>query len=536
MPIYSLVLGRVTECTEPVTSISTMNSPHLNFPNSSETDEINLEISPVDFETFIKELNSKENFLNGNYCFFFGISLLIMNLINEKTFFSEPAETKGDSLDAEIPLKEINPIKENLQNCTETSKNSSTSIPNLKDSTLNLETPKVHNEGSASNIELSEKENIDSEKYDSEFENCSSNNNISIEKQGKQSQIETLKVELKESQDEIVKSSRIPVPIKESKASSESIHLEGEIDIVSLKSSVTCKLSNESEIYQSSTKELKSELNEDHEKKLQTQNEETEQQINSVHPNSPLKVILQGTVSNDDYVMIQGPVYVYKPLLESEPKLIVFTNNINQPQTRRDSLDSMHSHRTFTVDHSDVLDQAVQCETSLHSMEIDKSMENILELTKTAYSQFRDLKLLQSDYDLTPEKESSENKYHHLMVDATTSISCVNLAERLLLSDDYVVNNALKKVSDESNLEVANNSQHEIDDYLMFEPKMYENNYVIHRKLMSSVSMPKLKLNSGQTCDRNYGWNQDLRYETVLKKCSSDLIHFDVTSQDSSLM
>lgn len=58
---YSLVLGRVTECTEPVASISTMN-----FPNSSETDEINLEISPVDFETFIKELNSKENFLNGN--------------------------------------------------------------------------------------------------------------------------------------------------------------------------------------------------------------------------------------------------------------------------------------------------------------------------------------------------------------------------------------------------------------------------------------------------------------------------------------
>lgn len=242
---------------------------------------------------------------------------------------------------------------------------------------------------------------------------------------------------------------------------------------------------------------------------------------------SDFKVILQGSIKDEDYVMIKGPVYVYKALLDSEPKLIVFAEN--SQQARRDSMDS---HKTFTIEKTR-LDQGVQYDVSLHSLEADASMENILELTRTAYSQFMDMKLLDSDYDLTPEKDNSDNKYHHLLLDATTSVSGVNIPESLLLSDEYLVqNNSFTSTSDkrigESREEVGIDNI--IDDlgYRRFEPKLSEKSYVLRNKLTSSLSMPRLKLNGD-------GLYVKAQSKNIVKKQSSDLIHFQLSSQDSSL-
>lgn len=53
--------GRVTECTEPVPSTSTVESPNIS------TYSANCEKSPLDFDTFLKELNSKETTSKGKF-------------------------------------------------------------------------------------------------------------------------------------------------------------------------------------------------------------------------------------------------------------------------------------------------------------------------------------------------------------------------------------------------------------------------------------------------------------------------------------
>lgn len=244
-----------------------------------------------------------------------------------------------------------------------------------------------------------------------------------------------------------------------------------------------------------------------------TDNKETENPgINCLLPASPLKLFLKEPIKDEDYVMVKGPVYVYKPLLNCEPKLVI----ISEPEPP--SSPSIRSHRTFTV------------EDQLHSLnEIDKvpsHVENILELTRTCYDQFMDGKLLRSDYDLTPERDDSNNKYHHLMVDATSSVSGLNLTESLLLNDDYLVN--FEDQESEKALKIS--SSHSIDDpkyvKMNFKTRMYENDYVLHRKLFPSISLPKFSFNSKY---------EDLQIDDGSNRQCSDGISFGTPSQDSSL-
>lgn len=235
---------------------------------------------------------------------------------------------------------------------------------------------------------------------------------------------------------------------------------------------------------------------------------------NCLLPSSPLKLFLQEPIKDEDYVMVKGPVYVYKPLLDCEPKLVI----ISEPEPPTSP--SIHSHRTFTVENP----------IELHSLnEIDKvpyHVENILELTRTRYDQFMDAKLLLSDYDLTPERDESDNKYHHLMVDATSSVSGLNLTESLLLNDDYLVN--LEELESEKALKI--HSSRSIDDpkyvKINFKNKMYENDYVLHRRLFPNASLPKFTFNSKY---------EDVTIDDESNRQFSDGASFGTPSQDSSL-
>ncbi|XP_066245996.1 uncharacterized protein [Euwallacea similis] len=217
-----------------------------------------------------------------------------------------------------------------------------------------------------------------------------------------------------------------------------------------------------------------------------------------------LKLILSGPIKEEDYVMLKGPIYVYKPLLTSEPRLIL----IGDSEVKKSRRDSMDSHRTFIVPK----------EPSLHSLDLDNSMDNndtFLELARAAYCQFADMKLLHSDYDLTPEKDESGSKYHHLIVDASSSVSGANMTETLLLNDDYLVVKGFEEKKEETNTIE--------EDYVKWQPKLYENSYVMHRKLVSSASMPKLKF---------FGE----RRESFVKHSSEQLLmDVEAISQHSSL-
>lgn len=233
--------------------------------------------------------------------------------------------------------------------------------------------------------------------------------------------------------------------------------------------------------------------------------------INCLLPSSPLKLFLEEPIKDEDYIMVKGPVYVYKALLDCDPKLVI----ISQPEPPPSP--SNHSHQTFTVEN----------QTELHEIDqVPSHVENILELTRTCYDQFMDAKLLRSDYDLTPERDESDNKYHHLMVDATSSVSGLNLTETLLLNDEYLVN--LEDQESEKALKVT--SSHSIDDpkyvKMNFKTKMYENDYVLHRRLFPNISVPKFTFNSKY---------EDVTIDDGNNRQCSDGVSFGSPSQDSSL-
>ncbi|XP_066157499.1 uncharacterized protein [Euwallacea fornicatus] len=216
-----------------------------------------------------------------------------------------------------------------------------------------------------------------------------------------------------------------------------------------------------------------------------------------------LKLILSAPIKEEDYVMVKGPIYVYKPLLTSEPKLIL----IGDSDAKKSRSDSMDSHHTFIVPKA----------PSLHSLNLDNSIndnDTILKLSRAA-CQFTDMKLLHSDYDLTPEKDEPDSKYHHLMVNGSNSVSGVNMTETLLLNDDYLVVEEFEEKRKEAQVIE--------EDYVKWEPKLYENSYVMHPKLVPSVSMPKLKF---------FGE----RKESFAKHCSEQLLmDVETISQHSSL-
>lgn len=141
--------------------------------------------------------------------------------------------------------------------------------------------------------------------------------------------------------------------------------------------------------------------------------------------------IILNDYHKNDYVLLNGPVYVLKTILNSEDKLIVYDkDNIGE---KGKEIDQKLCDEKVEPTHYD----------TIPTLETQPKLEYI-----SPYIQNDFAKLLSSDYDLMPQRDSdTSNKYHHLMVDATTSISNVNLKEALsntftnpnalLLSDKY---------------------------------------------------------------------------------------------------
>ncbi|XP_060536753.1 uncharacterized protein LOC132708426 isoform X2 [Cylas formicarius] len=143
-------------------------------------------------------------------------------------------------------------------------------------------------------------------------------------------------------------------------------------------------------------------------------------------PGKGVKVIIEGNINEDDYVLLKGPVYVLKTLLDVEPKLILIKNE-QKVESRRNSVDSS---KTFTVSCDHITDDIdgvrpsalsasdiVKTDTELKSEVSSRvSVKSRIDMADS-YSHF-------SDYDLTPEKETGgSDKYHHLLVDAATNMS-----------------------------------------------------------------------------------------------------------------
>ncbi|KAF7278548.1 hypothetical protein GWI33_008252 [Rhynchophorus ferrugineus] len=365
--LEKLSLSRVTECTEPVPSVSTVESPNIS------TYSANCEKSPLDFDIFFKELNSKETTSQGHS--------------SEEILGPQDTEKL---ITQESPLVESNSLIANEKN--------------YKDSTLaeheSNELLKDQPDKQVECVQIEEdKMSCSSIKDEGSVVNCVFlNNNISEETPPSKC------------------SSILPTKSADSVIDNEKIHI----------------------------------VNKNNEKPLQIEPSGLFGSKPSIAINmeSKVKVVINGDVKDEDYVMVNGPVYILKALLQSDSKLIIFQENPANDHRRNSvkSVDSNSSHRTFTVETNrdndvpamgdDRVDQGIQFNGSIHSLEMENSLENILQLTRRAYSQFNDSKLLNSDYDLTPQRDN-DDKYHHLLIDASSSISGVNL----LLSDEYVVHN-----------------------------------------------------------------------------------------------
>ncbi|CAH1127627.1 unnamed protein product [Ceutorhynchus assimilis] len=517
-----LSLGRVTECTEPASS--TMSSSHPNHPivtNVTETQDID------NFETFMEAIDSDRS------------------LPNELLGFGETAE-QANKESTSISL--IN-LRESAINQDAQIANSKSCVEFIKNETID-NVPEKQDVESVNKFEKNEVEEIDEDIPATTKSNKISSNSSKIPVLITQSE-ENLVAELLQSKStfqiadsKIAQTKSTPVinpdfvktPTKSTIGTNtdleknstkktlemkdfESIPVKHSIGINTNlekpQTSAALGINTDSEIKSpKSTEIIESSMSKKTSLLSKASNIVNKSEKNV--PESPIKITLQGSPNQEDFIMIKGPVYIYKPLLESEPKMIIFENNENS-KSRRSSIDSQRSHRTFTVDNSHIFDPVDQEINETLTAKSRESVQTILAVNKTA---FLSQNLLNSDYDLTPEKDDCENKYHYLMVDAQTSLSGVNLPESLLLNDEYLVKET---------------SSSEDNYYVNFDSKMLENNYVIHRKLMSSISMPKLMLNSSRLINERGSNSENSGELDKLKKCASDLMTFDVPSQDSSL-
>ncbi|XP_018566049.1 MATH and LRR domain-containing protein PFE0570w-like isoform X2 [Anoplophora glabripennis] len=134
----------------------------------------------------------------------------------------------------------------------------------------------------------------------------------------------------------------------------------------------------------------------------------------------------------NDYVLLNGPVYVLKTILDSSDKLIIYDQDNVGKNVGKEIDQPLHDEEVSPINYD-----------RIPTLQIQPRLEYIPPYTQDDFS-----KLLNSDYDLMPQRDSdTSNKYHHLLVDATTSISNIDLNEAinntftnpdaLLLSDKY---------------------------------------------------------------------------------------------------
>ncbi|XP_030759489.1 uncharacterized protein LOC115884907 [Sitophilus oryzae] len=522
--LEKLSLSRVSECTEPVPSTSTVDSPHTKDESKNCRD---FEITPLlDFDAFVEKLNSNE--------------VIAENLEIENVSSTHFPKLETPSRESNVTITQENqtaPSKdsnitiipengteflENLSNITstpklETSKTVVVEFKPVEDEIIELpEEPKPPIAKTISNS--TQKEICDTGRTSSNKpESVVSVTVQSIESHTskKDSAIIIEKNDKKPENDDINDEHSVNclyLNVNLCKDSEKEILLSGRSSNVPDQNSSLKSISLSPSLVQCPTlPEIPTESNQ----------EETS-----------IQIILKGNFKDEDFVMIKGPVYILKALLDTQPPLVIFNKGSNENTQRRSSVQSEASnasHRTFTMDSSHhegvpvidpIGDAGFAFDFNLHSLDDENSIENILELTRRTYRQFIDSKLLNSDYDLTPQKDDNDNKYHHLLVDASSSVSGVNLAENLLLSNDYLVKNNSKTSSVQVNEESAKN----IENYARPEPKQVkirESNYVNRFGALSNQNVPNVIRNDKFILNVP----QVKTIETV-----------DVASQDSSLV
>nr|CAI5861689.1 unnamed protein product [Callosobruchus analis] len=175
---------------------------------------------------------------------------------------------------------------------------------------------------------------------------------------------------------------------------------------------------------------------------------------------------------DDDYVLINKPIYVLRNIVESKDGLVYFTEQpapkedlVGEPEIENPAELTEEESRTTVFENPSDSEICIK-ETNLSDYSIKtESMEK-----DSLYNYSR---LLNSDYDLTPQRDDNvDSKYHYLMLDVATSISNINLPSNsdLLLTDNY----ALKSdMSDESNHRLGDEKEYCISDDGRYEIRSY---------------------------------------------------------------
>ncbi|VEN57472.1 unnamed protein product [Callosobruchus maculatus] len=232
------------------------------------------------------------------------------------------------------------------------------------------------------------------------------------------------------------------------------------------------------------------------EKYTQIMIEHLEKECNT---NKDVKIIEK----DDNYVLINKPIYVLRNIVESKDGLVFFQE---QPTSKDDTVEEepeienpvelMEEESRTTVFENPSDSEICIKETNLSDYSIKtESMEK-----DSLYNYSR---LLNSDYDLTPQRDNNvDNKYHYLMLDVATSISNVNLPSNsdLLLTDKYALRSEL---SDKSNHHLGEEKEYCISDDGRYEIRSYN---------MKNAFPPR---SAGNTKDRRF-----LQTSKVAKKIS----------------
>lgn len=233
--------------------------------------------------------------------------------------------------------------------------------------------------------------------------------------------------------------------------------------------------------------------------------------------NTSHSLLLLKEIPDDAYVLINKPVYILRSILESDEKYILLKESMSeiQLQEHKQEYEKGESNANMkelanseekecdinekaqsekSVDRSNKssafehpgknekydLSASQDLETGLNLKEIeasdntlnlsDYSMKSLSELDMYYMTKMNYSKLLTSDYDLTPQRDwpSTTDKYHHLLVDAMTSISHINIGNKnLLLTEDYALpsletDQNLKQTADETNQPMMNEEEIEV--------------------------------------------------------------------------
>ncbi|XP_023021273.2 uncharacterized protein isoform X1 [Leptinotarsa decemlineata] len=159
------------------------------------------------------------------------------------------------------------------------------------------------------------------------------------------------------------------------------------------------------------------------------------------------EVILKNHQIEEEYVLIQSPVYVSKQALRKNDTLSPKSpNRMELPIAEKIQSPVIDKSEDVSVKESSFIHRSQKSlDLSDYAADISLNRDDSFHAKQTDFT-----KLLSSDYDLTPERDNSTtDKYHHLLVDASTSFSNVGTEleqSNLLLSDKYALFNKRESI------------------------------------------------------------------------------------------